>query len=100
MAPRRPARRRRIAGPGRRAIPPRVAGLHCSGTPTYDLYRHLCRDTILFFANRAPASEIIGEAALAGRLEALRSGAPPPPDPTSVAIRPRRGTHRGAFAFL
>ncbi|TNF63896.1 MAG: hypothetical protein EP306_00075, partial [Burkholderiales bacterium] len=36
----------------RRACLPHAAGLQCSGTPTHDIYRDLCRDTMLFFDNR------------------------------------------------
>lgn len=60
----------------RRAMLAQVAGLQCSGTPTYDLYRGLTPDPILFFDNRVRAAEIVSDADLADRAARLRAGAP------------------------
>jgi len=60
----------------RRAMLPRAAGLQCSGTPTHETYRGLCRDTLLFFDNRVRADEVISDDTLSARLEALRRGQP------------------------
>lgn len=53
-----------------------VDGLQCSGTPTYEEYRGLCRDTLLFFDNRVRADEVISAEALADKQAALRRGGP------------------------
>lgn len=60
----------------RRAMLARAAGLQCSGTPAHEVYRDLCRDTLLFFDNRVRMAEVISDDALSGRLEALRQGRP------------------------
>ncbi len=35
------------------------AGLQCNGTPTYDAYRKLCPETLLYFDNRVRKSDLI-----------------------------------------
>lgn len=53
-----------------------VDGLQCSGTPTYEDYRDICQDTLLFFDNRVRAGEVISAEALADKQAALRRGGP------------------------
>jgi colanic acid/amylovoran biosynthesis glycosyltransferase len=60
----------------RRATLDIAAGLQCSGTPTYDIYRGLCRDTLLFFDNRVRVDSIIERAALEAKTARLRLKAP------------------------
>lgn len=55
---------------------PIAAGLQCSGTPTFDTYKGLCRDTLLFFDNRVREAAIIDDAALAAKAAAVRQGRP------------------------
>jgi glycosyltransferase involved in cell wall biosynthesis len=52
------------------------AGLQCSGTPTYEIYRHLHPKVMIFFDNRVPRSEVIDTPALEAKLSSLRSGGP------------------------
>lgn len=44
-----------------------AAGLQCSGTPTFDLYRSLSPDPLLFFDNRVQADDIISQNDLAAK---------------------------------
>lgn len=60
----------------RRRILRHAAGLQCSGTPTYELYRPLQPDALLFFDNRVAEADILDDAALAAKAEALRAGRP------------------------
>lgn len=60
----------------RNELLPIAAGLQCSGTPTYDTYAGLCRDTLLFFDNRVRQEAIIDDTALAAKGAALRQGRP------------------------
>jgi len=60
----------------RRAVLPLAAGLQCSGTPTFESYRGLCRDTLLFFDNRVRADAVISEAELAVRIAAMIESRP------------------------
>ncbi len=60
----------------RNGLLPIAAGLQCSGTPTYDTYAGLCRDTLLFFDNRVRQESIIDDTALAAKVTALRQGRP------------------------
>lgn len=60
----------------RRKMLRQAAGLQCSGTPTYGIYRDLCHDTFLFFDNRVRGADVIDDDALASRLEAMRGGRP------------------------
>jgi glycosyltransferase involved in cell wall biosynthesis len=53
-----------------------AAGLQCSGTPTYDSYRELNRDVMLFFDNRVPAGDVITNGELEARLSGLGTGTP------------------------
>jgi colanic acid/amylovoran biosynthesis glycosyltransferase len=53
-----------------------AAGLQCNGTPSYDEYRRLNPRTLLYFDSRVTADMVVGEAALARRLERLERGEP------------------------
>jgi colanic acid/amylovoran biosynthesis glycosyltransferase len=52
------------------------AGLQCSGAPTYEVYRHLHPNVMIFFDNRVPRRDVIDEAELEAKLSALREGLP------------------------
>jgi colanic acid/amylovoran biosynthesis glycosyltransferase len=41
-----------------------AAGIQCSGTPTYEIYRHVNANALLYFDNRVPREQVIGEADL------------------------------------
>ncbi len=43
----------------RRRLLPRLAGLHCSGAPTHDLYARHVPSAVLFFDNRVLAEDVI-----------------------------------------
>jgi colanic acid/amylovoran biosynthesis glycosyltransferase len=60
----------------RNELLPIAAGLQCSGTPTFDIYSGLCRDTLLFFDNRVREEAVIDDRALATKAAALRQGRP------------------------
>lgn len=60
----------------RRSMLARAAGLQCSGTPTYEAYRGLCRDTLLFFDNRVRREAVIPDSGLAAKAAALGEGRP------------------------
>ncbi len=53
-----------------------AAGLQCSGVPTFDLYRPLQPDSLLFFDNRVPEADVISETALAAKAVAVMEGRP------------------------
>ncbi len=53
-----------------------ASGIQCSGTPAYEHYRPYCRDALLFFDNRVPVGEVIGEAALEAKLDTLAARRP------------------------
>lgn len=60
----------------RQRMLPGLAGLQCSGVPTYDLYRPGQPNALLFFDNRVWRQDVIGEQALEERLQRVRAGAP------------------------
>ncbi|MTH76900.1 glycosyltransferase family 4 protein [Paracoccus aestuariivivens] len=60
----------------RRKMVARAAGLQCSGTPTYENYRQLNPDTMLFFDNRVRASEVISDQAMEAKLQHIRAKEP------------------------
>lgn len=51
-----------------------AAGVQCSGGPTFDIYRHVNPNAMLFFDSRVPLASVIDEAGLAHRAEAVRAG--------------------------
>lgn len=55
----------------RRQVLALAAGLQCSGAPTYEVYRHLHPNVMIFFDNRVPRGDVIDAAALDAKLEAL-----------------------------
>lgn len=60
----------------RRRMVARAAGLQCSGTPTYDTYRSLSRDPLLFFDNRVRRDDVIARTELARKAAELAEGRP------------------------
>jgi len=60
----------------RQRMLPMLAGLQCSGTPTYDLYRSLQPNALLFFDNRVLRDDVISTQDLAIKAEALMRGDP------------------------
>lgn len=52
------------------------ASLQCNGTPTYDGYRDLCPEALLFFDNRVREADVISPEELARKADQLRTGAP------------------------
>ncbi|PPE65555.1 glycosyltransferase [Caldimonas caldifontis] len=60
----------------RRRVLALAAGLQCSGAPTYEAYRHLHPNVMIFFDNRVPRGDVIDEAHLERKLAALREGRP------------------------
>lgn len=54
----------------------RAAALQCNGTPTYELYRHLAKDALLYFDNRVDGAMLATDADLAARLARRASRAP------------------------
>ena len=54
----------------------RAAGIQCSGTPTYDIYRRLNPNALLFIDNRVRCDSIVSEAELKGRTAALIENEP------------------------
>ena len=53
-----------------------AAGIQCSGTPTYDVYRQVNANALLFFDSRVRSADLIGEAELARKCHAVRQGRP------------------------
>lgn len=52
------------------------AGLQCNGLPTYQAYREICPDALLFFDNRVKQSDIITSESLAKKSNEVRAGKP------------------------
>lgn len=53
-----------------------AAGIQCSGTPTYEIYRHINPNALLFFDNRVRGDRVISQAALEARLASLSQRRP------------------------
>lgn len=53
-----------------------AAGIQCSGTPTYEVYRHHNPRPMLFFDNRVPQADVIPPEALEQRLAILKQPQP------------------------
>lgn len=53
-----------------------AAALQCSGTPTYNAYKDLIANTLLFFDNRVPQDAVISDAQLSAKIDRLQSGQP------------------------
>lgn len=60
----------------RRDMLTRASGLQCSGTPTWENYQGLCRDTLLFFDNRVRADQVIDDQGLRAKAAHLHQGGP------------------------
>jgi colanic acid/amylovoran biosynthesis glycosyltransferase len=45
-----------------------AAGIQCSGTPTYEVYRHVNANALLYFDNRVPRDAVISEVDLETKL--------------------------------
>jgi colanic acid/amylovoran biosynthesis glycosyltransferase len=48
-----------------------AAGIQCSGTPTYEIYRHVNANALLYFDNRVPRDAVISEAELEKKLSEM-----------------------------
>ncbi len=53
-----------------------AAGIQCSGAPSYEVYRHVNPNALLFFDNRVPHAAVIGESELANKVAALSAPRP------------------------
>ena len=53
-----------------------VAGVQCNGTPTYEAYKDLSPNPMLFFDSRTTTDQLAGEAEMVARRERLESGKP------------------------
>lgn len=53
-----------------------AAGIQCSGAPTYEIYRHINPNALLFFDNRVPEMDVMSEQALTTKLTALTQQQP------------------------
>jgi colanic acid/amylovoran biosynthesis glycosyltransferase len=60
----------------RRAALAIAAGIQCSGAPTYDIYRHVNPNAMIFFDSRVPLARVIDDQHLARKAAALREGRP------------------------
>lgn len=58
-----------------RAIP-HAAGVQCNGTPTYEAYRKINSNCLLFFDNRITADQLVSAQDLSRRLDRLATGSP------------------------
>lgn len=58
----------------RRKMLPKAAGLQCSGTPTFDLYRSLQPNALLFFDNRVRQADILLDDALSQKISDILDG--------------------------
>ncbi|MES2887462.1 MAG: glycosyltransferase [Pseudomonadota bacterium] len=53
-----------------------AAGIQCSGAPTYDIYRHVNPNALLFFDSRVPLANVIDDHLLGLKAQALRERKP------------------------
>ncbi|MCA9296044.1 MAG: glycosyltransferase family 4 protein, partial [Phycisphaerales bacterium] len=53
-----------------------AAGIQCNGTPTYDAYRAINSNPLLYFDTRVGAADIVDDATLERRFASLRDGNP------------------------
>lgn len=53
-----------------------AVGIQCSGTPTYDLYRRVNANALLFFDSRVRSADVISDEELARKCNAIRQGRP------------------------
>lgn len=59
-----------------RALLPRIAGVQCNGTPTFDDYQSINRHPLLFFDSRVTGSMLVDESTLKLRTDELLAGGP------------------------
>ncbi|MCC6422274.1 MAG: glycosyltransferase [Phycisphaerales bacterium] len=59
-----------------RALLPKIAGVQCNGTPTFNDYRAINRNPLLFFDTRVTESMLVDESTLKMRLDELLAGGP------------------------
>ena len=60
----------------RRAALRDAAGLQCSGSPTYERYRHHTSNSMMFFDNRVPMFDVISEVDLSEKARSIATGRP------------------------
>lgn len=53
-----------------------AAGIQCSGTPTYEVYKHVSENALLFFDNRVREKEVVSEGELEAKLANLERACP------------------------
>jgi colanic acid/amylovoran biosynthesis glycosyltransferase len=53
-----------------------AAGVQCSGTPTYDVYRHHNGNPLLFFDNRVPLADVLPDHEITLKAQALQTSTP------------------------
>lgn len=72
-----------------------AAGIQCNGVPTYEAYRDLNENALLFFDTRVTAEMIVETDVLADRLARLASG-----EPLRIGFSGRLNRMKGADALL
>ncbi len=60
----------------RRAVLTQVAGIQCSGAPTFDVYRHINPNAMIFFDSRVPLANVVDDHRLARKAAELRENKP------------------------
>lgn len=60
----------------RRAVLVHAAGIQCSGAPTYDIYRHVNPNAMIFFDSRVPLANVVDDHRLARKAAELRENKP------------------------
>lgn len=53
-----------------------AAGVQCSGTPTYDVYRHHNGNPLLFFDNRVPLADVLADHEILLKAQAMQTSMP------------------------
>jgi colanic acid/amylovoran biosynthesis glycosyltransferase len=53
-----------------------AAGVQCSGTPTYDVYRHHNVNPLLFFDSRVPLADVLSEHQIMLKAQAMQTAMP------------------------
>ena len=68
--------RTRMADWRERHVATRLAGIQCNGIPTYNVFKQLNKNTIMFFDSRIEISDLVTEEKLTQRAAEILSGAP------------------------
>jgi colanic acid/amylovoran biosynthesis glycosyltransferase len=55
---------------------PHAAGVQCSGTPTYDVYRQHNGNPLLFFDNRVPLADVLSDHEILQKTQAMQTSVP------------------------